>query len=75
MNESLSTNYRLRENCVAQHSVRVTIKRNEHEPKPDNEVCIVCVHLYVCVFMLKPQILVLHISRQTDVLIIQVRDG
>ena len=38
VNERLSANDRLSENCVAQHSVRVTIKRNAHEPKPDSEV-------------------------------------
>ena len=31
-------NDRLSENCVAQHSVTVTIKRNPRESIPDNEV-------------------------------------
>ena len=51
------------ENCVARHSVRVTIKRNAHKPIPESEVeddmlislysyvCIVCVCMYVHVCM------------------------
>ena len=61
VNERLSANDRLIENGVAQHSVRVTIKRNAHEPKHENELedymlydyihkfCRVLVRLYMCV--------------------------
>ena len=59
---------------MAQHSVRVTIKRNAHGTKPDNEVedymlydyihkCVEYVCVCTCVCMLKPRRLFLHISR------------